>query len=94
MVQATVLKVADPFKLFMMQTDGSEVGLRAFLSQKDHDDNEYPVAYGSRKLLPREVNYATIEKECLAILGPQILLHLPVWHRASQLRSLCHGYTE
>ena len=56
MVQATVLKVADPSKRFMLQTDASEVGLKAVLSQN-----------GSRKLLPREVNYATIE-ECLAIV--------------------------
>lgn len=68
MVQATVLKVADPSKPFMLQTDASEVGLGAVLSQKDDDGNEHPVAYASRKLLPREVNYATIEKECLAIV--------------------------
>ena len=68
MVQATVLKVADPSKPFMLQIDASEVGLGAVLSQKDDDGNEHPVAYASQKLLPREVNYATIEKECLAIV--------------------------
>ena len=28
---------------------------------------EHPVSYYSRKLLPREVRYSTVEKECLAI---------------------------
>ena len=58
MVQATVLKVADPSKPFVLQTDASELGLGAVLSQKDDDGNEHPVAYESRKLLPREANYA------------------------------------
>ena len=39
----------------------------SFLSQKDEQDAEHPVAYYSRKLLPREERYSTIEKECLAI---------------------------
>ena len=42
------------------------------LSQCDSDNNEHPIAYYSRKLLPREERYATVEKECLAIkLGIQ-----------------------
>ena len=37
------------------------------LRQRDDNGAEHPVAFYSRKLLPREVRYSTIEKECLAI---------------------------
>jgi len=37
------------------------------LSQLDENNEEHPVLYLSRKLLPNEENYAAIEKECLAI---------------------------
>eukprot|EP00731_Ephydatia_muelleri_P013940 Em0007g1250a len=49
------------------KTDASDCGDGAVLSQKDDDDNEHPVAYFSKKLLPRERRYSTIEKKCLAI---------------------------
>ena len=65
--QKPVLKAPDFTKEFRLQTDASEHGLGAVLSQKDEDGLEHPVVYISRKLLPRERNYATIEKECLAI---------------------------
>ena len=43
----------------------------AVLSQLDNQE-EHAIAYFSRKLLPREQNYSTVEKECLAIkLGIQ-----------------------
>jgi hypothetical protein len=64
---APVLKSPDFTKEFVLQTDASERGVGAVLSQKDSDGVEHPVAYFSRKLLPRESRYATIEKECLAI---------------------------
>ena len=54
-------------KQFILQTDASNSGLGAVLSQCDEEGQEHPVAYYSRKLLPREERYSTIEKECLAI---------------------------
>ncbi|XP_063788599.1 uncharacterized protein LOC134943977 [Pseudophryne corroboree] len=68
LVQAPVLMAPDYSKNFVVQTDASQYGLGAVLSQEGPDGQEHPVAYLSRKLLPREVGYATIEKECLAIV--------------------------
>eukprot|EP00731_Ephydatia_muelleri_P001672 Em0001g1672a len=48
-------------------TDASDCGIGGVLSQLDASGEEHPVAYFSRKLVPREKNYATIEKECLSI---------------------------
>lgn len=57
---------------FTLQTDASDRGVGAVLSQQDSSGMEHPVGYFSRKLLPREERYATVEKECLAIkLGIQ-----------------------
>ena len=67
-----VLKSPDWDKPFILQTDASNRGVGAVLSQPDADGSDRPVAYFSRKLLPREERYSTIEKECLAIkLGVQ-----------------------
>ena len=54
-------------KSLVFQTDASEHGVGAVLSQQGDDGHEHPVAYWSRKLLPREQKYSNIEKECLAI---------------------------
>ena len=39
------------------------------LSQGGSDGEEHPIAYGSRKLLPREQRYSAIEREALAIVA-------------------------
>ena len=57
-----VLHSPDFTKEFIQQTDASDVGLGAVLSQLDEEGADHPVAYYSRKLLAREQKYATIEK--------------------------------
>ena len=62
-----ILKSPNFEKEFILQTDASERGIGAVLSQFDDAGVEHPIAFYSRKLIPREVRYSTIEKECLAI---------------------------
>ena len=67
-----VLTSPDFARPFILQTDASDRGVGAVLSQVGGEGDEHPIAYFSRKLLPREEKYSTIEKECLAIkLGIQ-----------------------
>ena len=55
-------------KQLTVHTDASDVGIGGVLSQKDETQEDRPVAFFSRKLLSWEKNYATVEKECLAIV--------------------------
>uniref|UniRef100_K7G5Z2 ribonuclease H n=1 Tax=Pelodiscus sinensis TaxID=13735 RepID=K7G5Z2_PELSI len=66
LVCAPVLAQPDFDKPFILQTDASEAGLGAVLTQEEGGDG-HPVLYLSRKLFPREKGYATIEKEALAL---------------------------
>jgi len=52
---------------FVLRTDASDVGLGAVLLQ-DQGFGLQPISFASKKLQSAEKNYATIEKECLAIL--------------------------
>ena len=61
-----VLYCPDFAKPFVLQTDASETGIGAVLLQGEPEDR-HPVAYISRTLFPREVQYSTVEKECLAV---------------------------
>ena len=62
-----VLKIARYDRPFTLRTDASSVALGAVLLQ-EHGGHLFPVAYASRKMLDREVNYHITEKECLAIV--------------------------
>ena len=64
---APVLRSPDFTREFVLQSDASDRGVGAVLSQLDDEGDDHPVTFFSRKLLPREEKYSTIEKECLAI---------------------------
>ena len=51
----------------MLRIDASDRGIGSILMQ-EKDGILHPVAYASRKLLPREQNYSAIEREALAIV--------------------------
>ncbi len=71
---------------FLLQTDASDRGLGAVLSQ-EMEGEERPVLYISRKLSKREAMYSTIEKECLAIRWAVLTLRYYLLGRESTLCS-------
>jgi len=78
-----VLTPPDATKEYLIMTDSSENALGCTLMQPG-DTKDCPchvVAYASRKLLPRERNYATLEKEILAIVFALSKFHLLIYNR-------------
>jgi hypothetical protein len=67
LIQPPVLATLDPGKPFVVHTDASDVAVGAVLMQK-HDEGLRPLAYFSKKLGEREMNYPTHDKELLAIM--------------------------
>ena len=80
-----VLQTPDYSRPFTLHTDASNRGVGAVLSQSQDDGSDLPVAFYSRKLLPRETRYTTTEKECLAVVNAVQLCCLPtrtsIWYR-------------
>jgi hypothetical protein len=67
LIKKPVLSPPNFKKDFLLQTDSSSHSIAAILAQHDDDGNEIVLSYASRKLLPRERQYSTIQQECLAI---------------------------
>ena len=53
---------------FTVKADWSQFCCGAVLTQENDLGREHPIAHFAKKLLPRETNCSTVEKECLAIL--------------------------
>lgn len=67
LTESPILRLPDFTRVFVVQTDASDSGVGACLLQ-EFDDGKFPIAYASKKLLARERNYSTIERECLALI--------------------------
>jgi RNase H-like domain found in reverse transcriptase/Integrase zinc binding domain len=67
MATAPVLCIPDPALPFTVTTDASDFAVGAVLSQ-DHGQGPQPVTFTSRKMNEHERNYATHEKETLAVM--------------------------
>jgi len=62
-----ILRLPDPEKTFVLRTDASNYGIGAVLIQ-EHGGKLFSICYVSKKLSDAELNYSTIEKECLVVV--------------------------
>ena len=67
---------------FIIYSDASYAGLGGILTQKDDNDDEFVVAYTSRKLKDAEARFSVYEIEMLAII-----------HAVQEFRCYIHGTT-
>lgn len=65
---APVLAYPDYSKPFLLDTDASDVGIGAVLSQKDDEGQERVVAFASRSLSKTERKYCVTRRELLAVV--------------------------
>lgn len=68
LVSATILRMPNFQKPFVIYCDASALSLGAILGQKDDDSKEYVIVYISRILKGAELNYSVSEKEMLAVI--------------------------
>ena len=66
-MSAPVLAYPDSNKEYLLETNASNLGLGAVLSQKQSDGRYHLVAFGSRALHGAEVNYHSTKLKCLAM---------------------------
>ena len=67
LISGPILRMPKIDESYILRTDASDIGVGAVLLQ-EFQDGLFPIAYASKKLLPREQNYSVIERECLGIV--------------------------
>ena len=71
MATASILRVPDFERQFVVTTDASDVAIGALLEQ-DFGSGLQPIAFSSRKLNPTEIRYSAYERELLVSCGPLV----------------------
>ena len=89
---APVLKFPDFDKYFVLRTDASDTGLGAVLLQK-HGEMMFPIAYASKKLAGAPKSYATVEKECMAIVWANDKSSCYLYGRSFTLKADHHPFS-
>ena len=69
LVSAPILAFPDCSRMFILDTDASNQGIGAVLSQEHDDGLEHVVAYASRALSKAERKYSVTRKELLAVVS-------------------------
>jgi hypothetical protein len=72
---------------FIIMADSSDKTIGAILAQCDDHGVERNVAYFSKKLLPRQVNYGITQKECYAVVASVIHWHQYIYGHKILVRS-------
>ena len=68
MTEALVLAIPNPFEMFVLDTDASDLPIGVELSQVQ-EGVEWPIAYASKVQNPEQVKYCTTRKELLAVIA-------------------------
>lgn len=88
LVSSPILRMPDFSRPFVLHTDASGSALGAVLSQ-NHNGHLLPVAYASRALNKHELNYATLQLECLAVVFAFQKFQQYLEHREFELHTDC-----
>jgi hypothetical protein len=74
---------------FKLAVDASDIGAGSVLLQEDENGVDHPVCYFSKKFNASQMNYSTIEKECLSLI--LAVQHFEVYLTSSSLPILVYS---
>ena len=74
---------------FKLAVDASDIGAGSVLLQEGENGIDHPVCYFSKKFNKSQMNYSTIEKECLSLI--LAVQHFEVYLTSSSLPIVVHS---